>query len=65
MKDHALTARGKAGVRKPVQQLNLHASTLSPVPRTYRAALADPYWRTAMEEEFTALTANRTWDLVP
>lgn len=52
-------------MRKPIQRLNLHAPALSPVPRTYRAALADPNWRAAMEDEYSALLANRTWDLVP
>lgn len=41
-----------------------HAAPLSPVPRTYRAVLADPNWRAAMEEEFSALVHNTTWDLV-
>lgn len=59
-----MTTRGKLGVRKPIQRLNLHASILSPVLRTYHAVLADPNWRAAMEDEFNALLANRTWDLV-
>ena len=43
----------------------LHASPLSPVPKTFRSGLADPNWRAAMEEEFAALLQNNTWDLVP
>jgi hypothetical protein len=35
---------------------------LSPVPRTYRAVLADPNWRAAMEAEFSTLLANNTWE---
>lgn len=31
----------------------------------YHGALADPNWRDAMIEEFSALQANSTWDLVP
>jgi hypothetical protein len=30
-----------------------------------RVALADLNWHHAMEEEFAALIANNTWDLVP
>jgi histone deacetylase 1/2 len=45
--------------------MNLQAITLSPIPKTSRGALADPNWRDAMQEEFTALQANQTWDLVP
>jgi histone deacetylase 1/2 len=39
------------------------AAPLSPIPRTYRAALSDPNWRAAMEAEYSALLANNTWDL--
>ena len=45
--------------------MNLQATALSRLPKTYRGALADPNWRDAMQEEFTALQANHTWDLVP
>lgn len=38
---------------------------LSSIPKTYRAALADPNWCRAMEEEFYALMSNNTWTLVP
>ena len=38
---------------------------LSPVPKTYRSALADPNWRAAMVEEHDALLQNHTWDLIP
>jgi hypothetical protein len=49
----------------PAERLNLQASSLSPLPKTYRGTLADPNWRDAMTEEFTALLANNTWVLVP
>ena len=38
---------------------------VSPVPSSVRDALSDPHWRHAMEEEYAALLANQTWDLVP
>ena len=37
----------------------------SPVPTSARAALRDPHWLAAMQEEFDALQRNRTWQLVP
>lgn len=60
-----MTTRGKHGIRKAPDRLNLHVDTLSSLPRMYRAALADPHWRSAMEEEFSALLATCTWELVP
>jgi hypothetical protein len=40
-------------------------STLSPVPSPVSAALVNPNWCRTMEEEFAALIANNTRDLVP
>jgi hypothetical protein len=63
--DHRMVTRGKDGFRQPKERLNLHAVTLSPLPKTYRGALADPNWRDMMFEEFAALQANNIWSLVP
>jgi hypothetical protein len=63
--DHGMVTRGKHGFREPRTIMNLQAITLSPIPKAYRGALADPNWHDAMQEEFTALQANKTWDLVP
>ena len=38
---------------------------LSPLPTSVTAALRDEQWRLAMQEEFDALQANNTWELVP
>jgi len=52
----------------PPDRLALSASSTlhaSPLPATYRSALADPNWRAAMVEEYKALIDNGTWRLVP
>jgi hypothetical protein len=60
-----MRTRGKSGFRIPTTRLNLHVSpTLSPIPKTYKTALLDPNWATAMKDEFTALLENQTWQLV-
>lgn len=60
-----MVTRGKAGFRVDSDPLTLHADVMSPLPKTYRSALADVNWRAAMNKEFDALQANCTWDLVP
>jgi histone deacetylase 1/2 len=57
-----MRTRGKHGFRVPAI---FEAASLSPIPRSYRAALADPNWREAMEAEYSALLTNKTWDLLP
>lgn len=59
---HDMTTRGKHGF---LFLALFKGVTLSLVPRSYRAALADPNWRAAMEKEYSALIANNTWDLIP
>jgi hypothetical protein len=52
----------------PAKHLNLsvtHTTTLSPIPKNYRAALEDPNWLTAMQDEYNALVVNKMWNLIP
>jgi hypothetical protein len=66
---HRMITRGKTGFRVVPDRLVLTAATSSPtpspIPSAARAALADPHWRAAMEEEYGALISNGTWELVP
>jgi hypothetical protein len=66
---HRMITRGKTGFRVVPDRLVLTAatssSTPSPIPSSTCAALADPYWRAAMEKEYGALISNGTWELVP
>jgi hypothetical protein len=59
------TKRGFRLLANRLTMLATLASTLSPVPSSIHAAHVDPNWHHAMEEEFAALIANNTWDLVP
>jgi hypothetical protein len=49
---HRMTTRGKSGLRFPAL---FEASTLSPIPRTYRAAITDPNWRSAWNKNILPL----------
>jgi hypothetical protein len=65
---HLMTTWVKRGFRLPVDRLTLSAtsaSNLSLVPSSIHTVLIDPNWRHTMEEEFAALIANNTLDLVP
>ena len=64
--DHSMRTRSKSGFRQPIDRLNLHATvSLSQVHKSYKTALLDPNWAAAMQEEYSALTENNTWQLVP
>jgi hypothetical protein len=61
-----MITRARAGVFKPHPKYALAASTTVPVvPQSVRAALKEPAWRAAMQEEFDALHRNQTRQLVP
>jgi hypothetical protein len=68
---HQMMTRHAADVLRLVDLLILAADTAatppgaSQVPSSVRAALVRTHWRHAMDEEYAALLANHTWDLVP
>ncbi|WVZ96571.1 hypothetical protein U9M48_042192 [Paspalum notatum var. saurae] len=63
---HPMVTRQTTGVLRPrVLSAAATEPRISPVPSSVRDALADPHWGRAIEEEYAALLANRTWDLVP
>ncbi|XP_071740896.1 uncharacterized protein [Rutidosis leptorrhynchoides] len=62
---HPMVTCHRVGTTKPVQCLNLHISTISPIPTSYPLAFKDPNWQHAMTEEYNALIKNGTWTLVP
>ncbi|KAJ9558744.1 hypothetical protein OSB04_013358 [Centaurea solstitialis] len=63
---HPMQTRAKDGILKPNSRYLFATSTnISPVPTSYTKAFSDPNWLTAMNDEFSALQANNTWELVP
>ncbi|XP_022032735.1 uncharacterized mitochondrial protein AtMg00820-like [Helianthus annuus] len=38
---------------------------MSPLPKSHLTTLSDPNWKHAMTDEYEALLANNTWELVP
>jgi hypothetical protein len=56
-----MTTRAMQSLRFPTAYV---AAPISPIPKSFHAALADPNWRTAMVEEYDTLISNNTWDLV-
>nr|GEX61471.1 ribonuclease H-like domain-containing protein [Tanacetum cinerariifolium] len=65
MPTHPMVTRAKAGIFKPLERMNCHLTTTSPLPRSHVHALHDPSWKEAMLDEYNALITNRTWVLVP
>ncbi|GJU68938.1 ribonuclease H-like domain-containing protein [Tanacetum coccineum] len=60
-----MVTRAKAGIFKPLERMNCHVTTISPLPRSHVHALRDPNWKEAMLDEYNALITNGTWVLVP
>ncbi|GKF91455.1 ribonuclease H-like domain-containing protein [Tanacetum coccineum] len=65
MSTHPMVTRAKAGIFKPLERMNYHVTTTSPLPRSHVHALRDPHWKEAMLDEYNALISNGTWALVP
>jgi hypothetical protein len=61
---HRMVTRAKDDIRMATQPFTFTVSTPSLIPSSVRAALADPNWRAAMEDEYGALISNGTWELV-
>nr|GFA81940.1 ribonuclease H-like domain-containing protein [Tanacetum cinerariifolium] len=54
----------KARISKPLECINCHVTTTSPLPRSHLHALHDPNWHKAMVDKYNALISNETWALV-
>ncbi|GJW71000.1 ribonuclease H-like domain-containing protein [Tanacetum coccineum] len=60
-----MVTRFRVGTNRPTERLNLHVSSVSPLPKSYCDAFNDPNWQNAMHDEYTALIKNKTCTLVP
>ncbi|GKF79032.1 ribonuclease H-like domain-containing protein, partial [Tanacetum coccineum] len=65
MPTHPMVTRAKAGIFKPLERMNCHVTTTSPLPLSHVHALRNPNWKEAMLDEYNALITNGTWVLVP
>ncbi|GKB15834.1 ribonuclease H-like domain-containing protein [Tanacetum coccineum] len=61
MSTHPMVTRAKAGIFKPLDRMNCHVTTTSPLPRSHVHALRDPNWKEAMLDEYNALITNGTY----
>nr|GEW05833.1 ribonuclease H-like domain-containing protein [Tanacetum cinerariifolium] len=51
-----MVTRAKAGIFKPLERMNCHVTTISPLPRSHVHALREPNWKDAMYK--ACLVAN-------
>ncbi|GJZ07972.1 ribonuclease H-like domain-containing protein [Tanacetum coccineum] len=58
-----MVTRLRVGSNRPTERLNLHVSSISPLPKSY--TFNDQNWQNAMNDEYDALIKNNTWTLVP
>ena len=59
-----MVTRGKAGIVRPNPRY-AHIAATDDVPRSVCAALWDPAWLAAMQDEYNALQQNGMWEPVP
>ncbi|GKC30920.1 ribonuclease H-like domain-containing protein [Tanacetum coccineum] len=56
MPTHPMVTRAKVGIFKPLERMNCHVTTTSPLPRSHVHALRDPNWKEATYK--ASLVAN-------
>ncbi|GJZ14364.1 ribonuclease H-like domain-containing protein [Tanacetum coccineum] len=62
---HPMVTRCRVGSNHPPERLNLHVSSISPLPKSYTDAINDLNWLNSMCDEYNSLIKNNTWTLVP
>nr|GEZ26421.1 hypothetical protein [Tanacetum cinerariifolium] len=62
---HPVVTRFRVGSNQPTRRLNLHVSSVMPLPKSYRDAFYDSSWQNSVHDEYNAVIKNQTWTLVP
>ncbi|KAJ9546580.1 hypothetical protein OSB04_019123 [Centaurea solstitialis] len=57
-----MRTRAMDGITKPKQLFNLNTTSIVPILKTPYLALSTPEWYDAMQNEFSALIKNGTWE---
>ncbi|GJS52144.1 ribonuclease H-like domain-containing protein [Tanacetum coccineum] len=60
-----MITQSQSGIVKPIDNLSLHTSSISHIPKNPSHALKDPNWRNVMYDEYNVLVKYGTWLLVP
>ncbi|GKA30261.1 ribonuclease H-like domain-containing protein [Tanacetum coccineum] len=60
-----MVIRFRVGSNRPIEHLNLHVSTISPLPKSYIESFKDSNWQNSMNDKYNALIKNNSWTLVP
>ncbi|XP_076908128.1 uncharacterized protein LOC143564868 [Bidens hawaiensis] len=60
-----MRTRAMDGISKPKHLFNLNTTFLVPIPKNPHLALSTKEWYDAMQNEFSALIKNDTWELIP
>nr|GEV16819.1 ribonuclease H-like domain-containing protein [Tanacetum cinerariifolium] len=58
-----MVTRFRVRSNRPPERLNLHVSSISPLPKSSPDAFNDPNWQNAMCDECNTLIKNNTWTL--
>ncbi|GJV68359.1 ribonuclease H-like domain-containing protein [Tanacetum coccineum] len=58
MSVHPMVTRFRVRTNRPTERLNLHVSTISPLPKSYTDAFNDPNWQNSMNDEYSVLIKN-------
>ncbi|GJX37823.1 ribonuclease H-like domain-containing protein [Tanacetum coccineum] len=62
---HPMVTRFRVGSNRHPERLNIHVSSIYPLPNSYVDAFNNPNWQNAMNDEYIALIENNTWTLAP